>query len=358
MSVVGSILTMLLMLSILVVIHELGHYLAARFFKVKVNEFSIFMGPKIYSRIGKKTGVKFSIRCIPIGGYCALEDENGEEEVPSEGSFNSKPKLVRAAIFFAGPLMNILLALVVTIILFTISGYSTNRIGLIQEGGLLASYSDPSDPDFKIEPGDRIVAYDGKMVLNYSDYTMFHSMDDDYVSELTIKKPDGTKKVCRFDRESEEGILPLGMSFEYVDDFDLFGMLGNSFKYLVSLVRMIYYSLYWLITGTVGLSAMTGPVGITTIVGEVITADVAVSSKILTLLNMTALISVNLGVFNLIPFPGLDGGQLALVGVEALRRGKKLPPEKQGLISLIGIAVMIVLGIVVMGNDIWRIIQG
>ena len=223
---------------------------------------------------------------------------------------------------------------------------------------MMDSYSDPADPDFKIELGDRIVAYDGKMVLNYSDYAMFRSMDKDYISEITIKKADGTKKVCRFDRQSEDGSRPLGMNFEYVREFHLFKTLGNSFKYLISLVRMIYYSLYWLITGTVGLNAVTGPVGITTIVGAVITAEATVATKILTLLNMTALISVNLGVFNLIPFPGLDGGQLALVGVEALRGGKKLPPEKQGLISLIGLAVMIILGIVVMGNDIWRIIQG
>jgi regulator of sigma E protease len=99
-------------------------------------------------------------------------------------------------------------------------------------------------------------------------------------------------------------------------------------------------------------------VGITTIVDDVITAKASIGDKILTLVNMAALISVNLGVFNLIPFPGLDGGQLALVGVEALRGGKKLPPEKQGLISFIGLAVVVLLGVLVMGNDIWRIISG
>ena len=135
MSIVGSIITMLLILSVLVVIHEFGHYIVARMFKIKVKEFSIFMGPKIYSRVGKKNGVKFSIRAIPLGGYCSLEDENGEEEEKTEGAFFSKPKRVRAAVFFAGPLMNILLALVIVIIVFSIVGYSTNRIGVIQENG-------------------------------------------------------------------------------------------------------------------------------------------------------------------------------------------------------------------------------
>ena len=352
---------MLLMLSILVVIHEFGHYIVARMFKIKVQEFSIFMGPKIYSRVGKKNGVKFSIRAIPLGGYCAMEDENGEEQEKSEGSFFSKPKRVRAAVFFAGPLMNILLALVLVIIIFSIVGYSTNNIGFIQEGGLFASYRDSADPDFRIEVGDKITEYDGRMVLNSTEYSIFKSMDKDDVSVLTIEKPDGTVKECTFDRSPAaegEGMQPLGMSFEYVEHPGVFGILWNSLKYLFTLVRTILYSLYWLITGTVGLNAVTGPVGITTIVDDVITAKASIGDKILTLVNMAALISVNLGVFNLIPFPGLDGGQLALVGVEALRGGKKLPPEKQGLISFIGLTVVVLLGVLVMGNDIWRIISG
>ncbi len=352
---------MLLMLSILVVIHEFGHYIVARMFKIKVQEFSIFMGPKIYSRVGKKNGVKFSIRAIPLGGYCAMEDENGEEQEKSEGSFFSKPKRVRAAVFFAGPLMNILLALVLVIIIFSIVGYSTNNIGFIQEGGLFASYRDSADPDFRIEVGDKITEYDGRMVLNSTEYSIFKSMDKDDVSVLTIEKPDGTVKECTFDRSPAaegEGMQPLGMSFEYVEHPGVFGILWNSLKCLFTLVRTILYSLYWLITGTVGLNAVTGPVGITTIVDDVITAKASIGDKILTLVNMAALISVNLGVFNLIPFPGLDGGQLALVGVEALRGGKKLPPEKQGLISFIGLAVVVLLGVLVMGNDIWRIISG
>lgn len=359
MSIVGSIITMLLILSVLVVIHEFGHYLVARMFKIKVKEFSIFMGPKLYSRVGKKNGVKFSIRAIPLGGYCSLEDETGEDQ--TEGSFFSKPKRVRAAVFFAGPLMNILLALVIVIIVFSIVGYSTNHIGVIQDDGLFAAYSDPADPGFKIEVGDKITEYDGHMVLNYTEYSIFKSMDKDYVSVITIEKPDGTTKECTFDRSpvaEGEGMQLLGMSFEYVEHPGVFGVIGNSVKYLITLVRSILYSVYWLITGTVGLNAVTGPVGITTIVDEVITAEVSIWDKVLTLLDMAALISVNLGVFNLIPFPGLDGGQLALVGVEALRGGKRLPPEKQGLISFIGLAVVVLLGVLVMGNDIWRIISG
>lgn len=361
MSVIGSIFTMLIMLSILVVVHEWGHYIVARIFKVHVNEFSIFMGPKIFSRVGKKTGTTFSIRCIPIGGYCAMEDENGEDNTAGEGSFFKKPKRVRAAVFCAGSLMNILLGLLLIVILFSIVGYSTNEIGLVQEGGLFATYSDPDDPDFKIEVGDKIVSYDGYSILNATEYSMFKSMDEDYTSVIEIKKPDGTVKECTFDRtpvDEESGVQLLGMSFQYVERPSVFGILAESFKYLVTLLKMVVYSLYWIITGTVGLNAVAGPVGMTAVVDDVISAEAGIGDKILTLVNMAALISVNLGVFNMIPFPGLDGGQLALVGLEAVRGGKKLPPEKQGLISFIGLALLILLAIVVMGNDIWQLISG
>ena len=363
MGVVGSILTMLIMLSILVVIHEWGHYIVARLFKVKVDEFSIFMGPKLFQRVGKKTGTKFSIRALPIGGYCAMHDEDGSEGDPddSEGSFYRKPKRVRAAVFVAGPLMNILLGFLLVVIVFSIVGYSTNTIGRMEPGGLLDSYVDTADPGFRIEAGDRLVSYDGYAVNNATEYSMFKGMDRDYISVIKIRKPDGRVRELTVDRTPDkegEGMKLLGFSFEYVEHPGVFGVIGEAFIYLGTLVRMILYSIFWLITGRVGLEAVSGPVGITAVVSDVITAEASIWDKVLTLVNMAALISVNLGIFNLLPFPGLDGGQLTLVGVEAITGGKRIPKEKQGLISFIGIAVLIVLAVVIMGKDIWQLITG
>ena len=121
MSVVGSILTMILIFSVLTVVHEWGHYLAARIFKVRVNEFSIFMGPKIFSRVGKKTGTRFSIRCLPLGGFCALEGE--EETKDSPESYCNKPWYQRAVILVAGVFMNFVLAILIVSVIF-----STSRI--------------------------------------------------------------------------------------------------------------------------------------------------------------------------------------------------------------------------------------
>lgn len=120
MGILGSVLIMLFILSVLVVVHELGHYFAARIFKVKVEEFAIFMGPKLFSKVSKKTGTRWSIRAFPIGGYCALEGE--EETVKSSTSFVSKPWYMRAAILLAGPLMNILLAIIIIISMFLYTG--------------------------------------------------------------------------------------------------------------------------------------------------------------------------------------------------------------------------------------------
>ncbi len=352
MSIVGSIITMLLILSVLTIIHELGHYLAARAFKVKVNEFAVFMGPKIFSRVGKKSGTRFSLRCIPIGGFCAMEGE--EESSDSPTSYNNKPWYIRAAILFAGPFMNLILALTVVVILFCVSGYSTNRLGTVStESGYLVTETD-------IAVGDKIVAYDGKRVFNYMDYSLFNLMDQDNITVLTVKKTDGTIREYTFDRtpaEGQEEKALLGISFESIRGGNVFKMLGNSVLYLVSMVRQIFYALFWLITGQVGLSALAGPVGLTTVVNDVVTAPVSILPKVLSLLEFSALISVNLGIFNLLPFPGLDGGRLLLAFIEFLRRGKRISPEKEAIISFVGLALLMLLAVVVMGSDIFKIVK-
>lgn len=364
MSIVESILVMLIMLSLLVIVHEYGHFIVARLFGVKVDEFSIFMGPKLFQRISKKTGMKFSIRAFPVGGYCAMADENGEDSKNGEvkeGSFFAKPKRVRALVFVAGPFMNILLGLLFSVILFSLSGFSTNTVSIIdKDQSLIAEYNNSVSAADRIEVNDTIISYDGKMVLNPTDYSLFRSMDDDLHSVIEFKKADGRVIEIDFDRTPDkegEPIKVLGMAFERVDTPGFFGAVWYSVKYLLTLVRTVLYSLFWIITGRVGMDAVAGPVGLTTVVSDVIEQSGSFFNTMINLLNMAALISVNLGLFNLIPFPGLDGGQLLLVGVEAIR-GKRLPAEKQGLISVIGIAVLLLLSVLVMGNDILRIING
>ena len=127
--------------------------------------------------------------------------------------------------------------------------------------------------------------------------------------------------------------------------------------YNVSLVKSVFNSLKWLVTGRLGMDAMSGPIGLTTVVDDVVTADASIWSRVLSLLNMAALISANLAAFNVLPIPGLDGGKLIFIVIELIRRGKKVPPEKEAVVSLVFLALLILFSIFIAGNDILRIIR-
>jgi len=361
MNIFGSILTMLIILSILVIVHELGHFIVARAFKVKVNEFSIFMGPKLYSKVNPKTGTKFSIRAIPIGGFCAMEGE--EETVESDTSYSSKPWYARALILLAGPAMNIILGLIVTLVLFLIIGsFTSTSIDIVSPNSLASQNS--------IVVGDKIVEYDGKAVLTYVDYSIFNQVDKDYISVLTVKHADGSKDTVTLDRtpladnpdtkdvdESASKQL-MGIQFEIKEKANFFEIADYSIKYQISLVRSIYYSIFWMFTGQLNLDSMSGPVGLTNEINNVVSSNkLDIGDKTLTLLNFLAMISVNLGVINLFFIPGLDGGHLFFILIELVRKGKKIPPEKEAVASLIGIGIVILLSVVIFGNDIIKLIK-
>jgi membrane-associated protease RseP (regulator of RpoE activity) len=143
-----------------------------------------------------------------------------------------------------------------------------------------------------------------------------------------------------------------GFSFTYSKEGNIFQCIGQSFVYIWSLIKSVFLSLWWLITGKLGLDAMAGPIGITSIVNKVVTAEAATGAKIHALADMTALISANLAVFNLLPVPGLDGGKLLFIAIERIRGGKQISPETEGKISLVFFALLILLAIVIAGNDI------
>lgn len=138
---------------------------------------------------------------------------------------------------------------------------------------------------------------------------------------------------------------------------NLFETMGNAVTYNISLVKSVFNSLKWLITGKLGMEAMSGPIGLTTVVEDVVTANMTIGSRVISLFQMAALISANLAAFNVLPIPGLDGGKLIFVILELIRRGKKVPPEKEAVVSLIFLALLILFSIFVAGNDILRIIR-
>ena len=202
MSVFISILTMLIMLSILTIVHEWGHFIAARIFKVKVTEFSIFMGPAIWSRTSKKTGTKFSIRALPIGGYCAFEDDNGNADSPD--SLNSQKWYKRLVIFVAGVFLNIVLALILAIIILSFSGYQTTEIDSVSQNtpAVMAG----------LEAGDELKEINGHSVLTTTDYQLYaYAIEDENDSEeimdshytLTYEKQNGVEVLWDIKKHAE-----------------------------------------------------------------------------------------------------------------------------------------------------------
>ena len=395
MTIALSILIMLLILTLLVIVHEWGHYIAARIFGVKVNEFSIFMGPKLFQRVGKKTGTVFTIRCLPLGGYCAMEGEETTED--TDGAFCNKPWWQRTIILLAGVFMNIILAIVVITVIFMIYGYETRKVSVVAEHLPISMIG--------LEPGDSITEYNDYSVFNPLDFyridgkakTLTGTYQASWGENLLIAElaqSDGSKiqyefkkgteqnpnrYVCiqteydangtvlssRDDLYTEASVQSQLASFDpyqYGFSFsakrgNLFEAIGNAVVYNVSLVKSVFNSLKWLITGRLGMDAMSGPIGLTTIVDDVVTSEVGVGTRITALFEMAALISANLAAFNILPIPGLDGGKLIFIIIELIRRGKKVPPEKEAVVSLIFLALLILFSIFVAGNDILRIIR-
>lgn len=454
--VVGSILIMILIFSVLTVIHEWGHYLAARIFKVRVNEFSIFMGPKIFSRVGKKTGTRFSIRCLPLGGFCALEGE--EETKDSPESYCNKPWYQRAVILVAGVFMNFVLAILIVSVIFSVAGYDTRTVSFVNNASASTWVMPMLFTD--LEPGDEVIAYNGMQISTPTDYSLYVTVQEAEDVTFTVRKKNGKEIPYVFERTFErkenandqknpgtlksiiqvfqkngktqtklgtytsfwdnnraltitldyadgrkaeyyygtreevpavyvaetaaDGTLTetvhtdlsdkytdeeyvqalisefnttgsykkFGFSFTYSKEGNIFQCIGQSFVYIWSLIKSVFLSLWWLITGKLGLDAMAGPIGITSIVNKVVTAEAATGAKIHALADMTALISANLAVFNLLPVPGLDGGKLLFIAIERIRGGKQISPETEGKISLVFFALLILLAIVIAGNDI------
>ncbi len=423
-----GILLAILALSFLIIIHELGHFLVAKAFNVKVNEFSLFMGPKIFSFVSGET--TYSLRLIPLGGYVKMEGE--EESSDDDRAFNKKPIGVRAAIIAAGPIMNIIIAVVFAFIIMAYSGFYTNQVKTvlpgsagekagIQVGDVLEKYNgktiyqvndldifaypltnesidlqvrrngesktisfkpdrmsgyklgfSPKDdtnevvnvssksPAMKagVKEGDRIVKLNGTPVDSRQDIS--NTLDKIKLNNVTITVNRDGKEIDLTPVVPMEGKNPeyyaIGVDFNHTKS-GIFTTLGQSVKYNISIARSIYYSIGWLFTGTVPASDLMGPVGITTTIKDVVQQGPSVMDKLLNLLSFTAMISLNLGLVNLIPFPALDGSKLVLLLIEGIRK-KPLSPEREALISMIGFVFLIMLMIYATFNDILRIGKG
>ncbi len=330
-------------------IHECGHFLAAKLCGVKVNEFALGMGPALFKK--KKGETLYALRLFPIGGFCAMEGEDAESE--DARAFNNKSVPKKMFIVVAGATMNLLLGLIIMAILLSTS---TELIGT---NTIKDFYPDAVSAQYGLQAGDRFVEIEGHRVWSEKDIGFLMSRSRNGVLDFVVER-DGEKVALpdvHFATEEYNGVTLIRYDFVIIGETPTFlNVLKNSFTQSASTARMVWLSLFDIVTGRYGMSELAGPVGTMDIIADV-TAEAASSGSLENLLTIMAFITINIGIANLLPLPALDGGRFLFLVIEAIRR-KPVNPKYEGYVHAAGLALLMVLMVVVTFNDILRIARG
>lgn len=377
-----TVIVTLLIFLIMITLHEFGHFIMAKALHVNVLEFAIGMGPAIFKKQGKKT--LYSVRIFPVGGYCSLEGEDGGSD--SEGAFCKQKLWKRFLIVSAGAILNLVLGFILfAVFVGATSPVASNVIDSIDERSYLAETG--------VMPGDKIVKINGHNINIFNDIKLYTAeFEKDKEIDITVKR--GNEKfdisvlpsqreqtvvyydayaditdVVNGETKNETVTLKEAIPQEYVGktynekgliigftarkiDVTAANILPQAWYHTVNITKSIYLALAELVTGKTGLESMAGPVGVGQVVGAAVNSG---SDSGINILLIMAMLTVNLGIFNLLPLPALDGGRLFFMLVE-LVRGKPVPPEKEGVVHTIGLLLLLALAVVVFFNDIFRIL--
>ncbi len=331
-----TIFSSLIVFLIVIFIHELGHFFMAVKSGIKVNEFSVGMGPKILQK--KKNNINYSLRAIPVGGYVSIEGEDGESSDPR--SFANAPAIKRLGVIVAGVIMNFILGILILIGLNTFSSY---RIVDVASGS-------PADKA-GIKPNDKIISIMDKEVESSLDITNIIENSQGSNIDLEIENAQGKKAVTLTPEKDDSGVYRIGITHGKVyntSDVSLKKGLVNGFKDFQFYFTAILKGFGQLITGKLSMNQISGPVGVVKEIGN------SFKAGFVTFLSFIALLSINLGIFNIMPFPALDGGRAVLIIFEMIT-GKKLPSDKEGILNLIGFIILLGLIIMVTFKDILQL---
>lgn len=339
------ILIALLVFGIMIFVHELGHYTMARIFHVTIREFALGMGPKLLTKTSKKTGIAYSLRLFPIGGFVSMA---GEDEISDdEGSLNKKPVWQRMLITVAGAVMNLLLGfLIMCVLVCTSQNLGTTTVLEFKEDAVSAQSG--------LEVGDEILKIGDRRVHIADDlvYAIMHDAAEPV--EMTVRRNGETVVLpeVEFPTTTESGHVFGMYDFRvFSEQKNIGSVLYHTFYRSANTVTMIWESLIDLVTGRYGVGDLSGPVGVT---GAISTAA---QSGMPSLANMFVFISINLGVFNLLPLPALDGGRLVFQLIELIVR-KPVNPVIEGYIHFAGIVLLMLLMVVVTFQDILKLLPG
>ena len=352
-----SILFAILLFSALIFVHELGHFVAAKLSGVQVNEFAMFMGPAIFK--WKRGETQYSIRCIPIGGYCAMEGEDKDTDNPR--SFQKAAWWKRLIILVAGAAMNFIAGLLILVVLILPQKeINVPQVALIEEGCLIAGENG-------IQLGDEILSIDGEKIYVHSDFTMLTTLYDSEVHDLEIRRNGQTILLNDFQMlknefTTEDGGTELRYGFSFDTKEATLGMkLEHAWNTALNYVRSVRLSLGMLISGKASLNDMSGPVGIVQQMSQTAAQSETTYVAFLNLLSFGAYIAINLAVMNLLPIPALDGGRVVgLVLTTTIEKiiGKKLNPKYEGYIHGVGMILLLALMAIVMFKDVFMIFKG
>lgn len=352
-----SIIFAILMFSVLIFVHELGHFMTAKLFGVQVNEFSMFMGPAIWKKqIGETL---YAIRLIPFGGYCAMDGE--DEDTGNPRSFQQASWWKRIIILAAGSVMNLLAGVLIYCFLFL--PMETVNVPAIH------SFTDCCifNTEGGLQEGDIIRELDGEKIYINSDVTFFLSFSEDGTHDITVERDGELIKFTDLEmghtHTNEDGSTyrHYGFSIGAEKQASLPDKLDYVWRNTADNVRIVRYSLQMLFTGRAGLQDMSGPVGIVSQMSEIAETSATAKLAFLNLLSICAFIAINLAVMNLLPIPALDGGRIvALLITVAIEKiiGRKINPKYEGYIHGAGMILLLGLMAVIMFKDVFVIMKG
>ena len=339
-----SYILALIIFSAIVIFHELGHFLLAKWNGLEVIEFSLGMGPRLLSHVWGDT--RYSLKLLPIGGSCQMVGE--EEASDSEGAFGNKSVWARIAVVAAGPVFNFILAWVLALIIVGSVGYDNTMVDIIP---------DSAAAEAGMEDGDQIISINGSRTWLYREVSLYSSLHQGQAATVVFERNGEKQTVVLTPKQSDTGAYLYGFSRTVQrEKGGALETVGYSCAEIRYWLKATVESLKMLIGGQVGLEEMSGPVGIVSTIGDTY-KESRVDGWYYVTMNMimiAILLSVNLGVMNLLPIPALDGGRLVFLILEAIR-GKAIPQEKESMVHFTGFVLLMGLMAVILFSDLHKL---
>ena len=339
-----SYILALIIFSAIVIFHELGHFLLAKWNGIEVIEFSLGMGPRLLSHVWGDT--RYSLKLLPIGGSCQMVGE--EQASDSEGAFGNKSVWARIAVVAAGPVFNFILAWVLALIIVGSVGYDNTMVDIIP---------DSAAAEAGMEDGDQIISINGSRTWLYREVSLYSSLHQGQTATVVFERNGEKQTVVLTPKQSDTGAYLYGFSRTVQrEKGGALETVGYSCAEIRYWLKATVESLKMLIGGQVGLEEMSGPVGIVSTIGDTY-KESRVDGWYYVTMNMimiAILLSVNLGVMNLLPIPALDGGRLVFLILEAIR-GKAIPQEKESMVHFTGFVLLMGLMAVILFSDLHKL---